>query len=191
MPRPDGFLERSVLAATWVAAAAALAMLAHVMADVAGRTLLGRPLSGTAEIVTAWYMVAVVCLPWAQLASNDGHLKAELVTRLLPARPRACLDAAMRLCVALYLGLLAWQSGAVAVRHTVRGEVQQAGTLYLPVWPARWLLPVAAGLAAACLLLALARRARRAPDAGGAPPTPPRRAAARSMAGAVGHAGRP
>jgi len=153
-------------------------MVVHVTADVAGRTLLGRPLPGTAEIVTAWYMVAAVCLPWAQLAARDGHLRAELVARWLPARPRAWLDGVVRLVVAIYFGLLAWQSAVEALRHTARGEVQQAGALYLPVWPTRWLLPVAAGLAAACLLFALARPSGRALTAGRARGVRSRRAGA-------------
>lgn len=148
-------------AALWLACLAAFAMMAHVTADVAGRALFGRPLPGTAEIVTTWYMVAVVCLPWAWLAQTGGQLRADVVVRLLPAGPRAWVDMAVRLMVLGYLGLMAWQTGLHALRQTERGEVQQAGALYLPVWPARWLLPVAAGLAALWLCVALARPALR------------------------------
>ncbi|RDC73825.1 TRAP transporter small permease [Rhodovulum sp. 12E13] len=148
-------------AALRLACLAAFAMMAHVTADVAGRALFGRPLTGTAEIVTAWYMVAVVCLPWACLAQTDGQLRADLVVRLLPAGPRAWVDTAVRLVVLGYLGLMAWQTGLHALRQTARGEVLQAGALYLPVWPSRWLLPVAAGLAALWVFVALAGPALR------------------------------
>jgi TRAP-type C4-dicarboxylate transport system permease small subunit len=162
-------------AALRLACLAAFAMMAHVTADAVGRALFGRPLPGTAEIVTAWYMVAVVCLPWAWLAQTGGQLRADVVVRLLPSGPRAWIDAAVQLMVLGYLGLMAWQTGLHALRQTVRGEVQQAGALYLPVWPARWLLPIAAGLAALWLCMALARPAlRRAHGwAAGDPPTAP------------------
>ena len=42
-----------------------------------------------------------------------------------------------------------------AIRQTGRGEIQQAGTLYIPVWPTRWLLPIAGGLMALWVLLAV------------------------------------
>jgi TRAP-type C4-dicarboxylate transport system permease small subunit len=162
-----------------LACLAAFAMMAHVTADVAGRALFGQPLTGTAEIVTAWYMVAVVCLPWAWLAQTDGQLRADVVMRLLPGGVRASVDAAVRLAVLGYLGLMAWQAGLHALRQTERGEVLQAGALYLPVWPSRWLLPVAAGLAALWVAAALARPAlHRARAWAGAGPAPAPRARA-------------
>ena len=45
-------------------------MMLHVSADVTGRYLLRRPIDGTTEIVSAYYMVIVAYLPWAYLAQE-------------------------------------------------------------------------------------------------------------------------
>jgi TRAP-type C4-dicarboxylate transport system permease small subunit len=64
----------------------------------------------------------------------------------------------------IYLALFTWQSWLQALRQTGRFEVQQAGSFYLPVWPTRWLLPIAGGLMALYTTLwvlnALMRRRR-------------------------------
>ena len=162
MDRPIRPLALASGLALGAACAAAFLMMAHVTADVTLRSLAGRPLPGTAEVVTAWYMVAVACLPWASLERNDAHLRVTAATRLLPARARGAVEVAVRLGLICWIGLFAWQSAAQAAKQTAREEVQQAGAAYLPVWPARWLLPLAAALMAGWVVLALVRSMRRA-----------------------------
>jgi TRAP-type C4-dicarboxylate transport system permease small subunit len=137
----------------WVAMAAGALMMLHVVTDVLARWLLNAPLEGTAETVTYYYMVTVAYLPWMWLARNDGHIKVDFAVRVLPDRVNFWLDLAVKTALALYISLFAWQSWLYALRQTARNEVQQAGSFYLPVWPTRWLLPLAGGMMAAWLLL--------------------------------------
>lgn len=149
----------------WLAILAGFLMMVHVAVDVVGRTLFSSPLEGTSEIVTYYYMVTVAYLPWMWLAKIDGHIKVDLFVRQLPGAAAFWLDVFVKLGLVAYLALFTWQSYLQALRQTGRGEVQQAGTLYLPVWPTRWLLPLAAGLMALWTVLAvvdaIARRTRR------------------------------
>ncbi len=139
-------------------------MMLHVVLDVGGRWLFGNPPEGTSEIVTYYYMVTVAFLPWMRLAREDGHIRVDFLVRLLPDAVAFWLDVAVKLALVAYLGLFTWQSTLQALRQTARGELAQAGSVYLPVWPTRWLLPVAGGLMALWLVAqtldALARRRR-------------------------------
>ena len=56
---------------------------------------------------------------------------------------------------------------AGAARRPAPGEVWLAGTKYLPVWPSRWLLPVAGVLMIAHLLLRVIARPRARPRRAG------------------------
>ena len=49
-------------------------MAVHVIADVSARYLFNQPLPGTIEIVSLYYMVAVIYLPVAYVQSRRQHI---------------------------------------------------------------------------------------------------------------------
>jgi len=65
----------------------------------------------------------------------------------------------------LYVSVFTWRTLLRAIEQTRAGEVWQAGTRHLPVWPSRWILPVAGFFMA---LYLLARVIRDVSDPGGA-----------------------
>jgi TRAP-type C4-dicarboxylate transport system permease small subunit len=157
MDRAMRWLEGPMTLVMWLAILAGLLMMVHVSVDVIGRTVFNNPFEGTSEIVTYYYMVTAAYLPWMWLAKTDGHIKVDLFVRMLPSAVAFWLDVVVKLGLVAYLGLFTWQTWLQAIRQTERSEVQQAGTLYLPVWPTRWLLPLAGGLMALWVVLAVAQ----------------------------------
>jgi TRAP-type C4-dicarboxylate transport system permease small subunit len=153
MERLLKWLEIPIHLSVWLGLSAAFLMMAHVTADVAGRTVLNRPIDGTTEIVAVYYMVAVAYLPWAWVARNDGHIKVELFMNFLPPRVVWWIEIFVKALSALYVGTFAWRSSLRAIQQTELGEVWLAGTRYIPVWLSRWILPVAGLLM--CLYLVL------------------------------------
>jgi TRAP-type C4-dicarboxylate transport system permease small subunit len=139
----------------WLSLLAGFLMMLHVSVDVAARAFFNRPLAGTNEIVSAWYMVATAFLPWAYIAASDGHIRVELFTRSAPARFNAWLDIAVKLLMAAYVALFTWQTALRAIEQVRAGEVWELAG-YLPVWPSRCVLPVAGAL---MVLVLLARAA--------------------------------
>jgi len=137
----------------WIALLAGFLMMLHVSADVTGRYFFNRPLDGTTEIVAAYYMVLVAYLPWAYLARNDTHISVDIFTRLMPLKVSHWLEIFVKILVVAYLSLFLWQTGSQAVGQTRIHEVWQAGTSFIPVWPSRWLPPVAASLMALYLVV--------------------------------------
>ena len=152
MDRLLRWLEPPIHIFMWLGLVAGFLMMAHVSADVAGRAFF-RPLIGTTEIVSGYYMIAVAYLPWALIARNDEHIAVELFTRHLPRAVLIWLEAAVKILTIVYLAVFVWQTWFRALQQMAAGEALQVGG-YLEVWPSRFFLPLAGGL----MLLYLALR---------------------------------
>lgn len=137
----------------WLAMAACLLMMLHITADVLARTLFDSPIAGTLEVASGYYMVAVAFLPWAWVASREGHIRVEVFTRHLSARRNAWLDVGATLLATVYLALFTWQTFERALRSTALGESWEAPNGFLPIWLSRWLLPLAGAFMAAYLVV--------------------------------------
>jgi TRAP-type C4-dicarboxylate transport system permease small subunit len=137
----------------WLGLVAGFLMMAHVTVDVTCRYLLNSPLEGTTEVVAAYYMVAVAYLPWAWVARHDRHIVAGVFQRIGTPRFDFWLEIAVKVVTIAYVSVFTYQTFLAAVQRTRSGEVWLAGTMYLPVWPSRWLLPVAGASMAAYLVL--------------------------------------
>jgi len=141
----------------WVGGVALTLMMLQISADVLGKYLLNRPIIATLEIVTWYYMVATVFLPVVYIQIHKKHLMVELFTMKWPPRRMARLEGIVGIVGAAYVGTLAWLTGVHAAEQTAAGEIQDATFFDLPVWPSRWLLPLAMG-AMALVFLAQAWR---------------------------------
>lgn len=168
MDRLLKWLEWPIQFLLWIALIAGFLMMLHVSADVTGRYFFGRPIEGTTEIVSAYYMVIVAYLPWAYLARNDTHISVDIFTRLMPTAVTFWLDVCVKVLVLVYLSIFIYQTGSQAIGQTRIQEVWQAGTSFLPVWPSRWLPPLAASLMALYLVVKTIDNIIKGPQ----PPTP-------------------
>jgi TRAP-type C4-dicarboxylate transport system permease small subunit len=153
MDRLPNWLQRPIDFLFWLGLVAGFLMMAHVTVDVACRYLLNRPLEGTTEIVAGYYMVVVAYLPWAWLARHDRHIVAGVFQRIGTPRFDFWLEIAVKLVTIVYVSVFTYQTFLAAIERTRSGEVWLAGTMYLPVWPSRWMLPIAGASMVACLVL--------------------------------------
>jgi TRAP-type C4-dicarboxylate transport system permease small subunit len=156
MERLLGWLQKPIDLLFWLSLVAGFLMMVHVTIDVTGRYVLNRPLEGTTEIVAAYYMVLVAYCPWAFIASRDNHIVAGIFQRVGSPRFDFWLDVAVKAFTALCVAVFAYQTFWAALRQTRAGEVWIAGTMYLPVWPSRWVLPVSGLFMALYLVLRVA-----------------------------------
>ena len=159
MERLLGWLQKPIDLLFWLSLVAGFLMMVHVTIDVTGRYVLNRPLEGTTEIVAAYYMVLVAYCPWAFIASRDNHIVAGIFQRVGSPRFDFWLDVAVKAFTALCVAVFAYQTFWAALRQTRAGEVWIAGTMYLPVWPSRWVLPVSGLFMALYLVLRVASNA--------------------------------
>lgn len=137
----------------WLSLLAGFLMMMHVTIDVASRYLFNRPLDGTTEIVAACYMVAIAYLPWAWIASRDNHIVAGMFQHIGSPRFDFWLEIVVKIFTAICIAVFSYQTFLAALRQTRSGEVWLAGTMYLPVWPSRWILPLSGFLMLVYLVL--------------------------------------
>ncbi len=161
MDRLLKWLEPPIHIFMWVGLVAGFLMMAHVSADVAGRAFF-RPLIGTTEIVSGYYMIAVAYLPWAFIARNDEHIAVDLFTRQIPGSVMIWLDVFVKVLTIVYLSVFVWQTWFRALQQMAAGEALQVGGGYLAVWPSRFFLPLAGGLMLFYLAVRVVRDVRDA-----------------------------
>jgi TRAP-type C4-dicarboxylate transport system permease small subunit len=147
------WLEWPINALLWVSIVAGVAMMIHVTLDVTGRTVLNSPVAGTNEIVAGWYMVTIAFLPWAYLSRHDNHIVAGIFERMGSERFSFWLEIVVKVATIAFVIIFSWQTYLRAVQQTNAGEVWQAAGIFIPVWPSRWLLPLAGGLMGLYLVL--------------------------------------
>jgi TRAP-type C4-dicarboxylate transport system permease small subunit len=142
MNRLLAWLQKPIDLLLWLSLLAGFLMMVHVTIDVIGRYVFNRPLDGTTEIVAACYMVMVAYAPWAWLASRDRHIVAGMFQHIGSPRFDFWLEIVVKIFTAVCVSVFTYQTFLAALRQTQAGEVWLAGTMYIPVWPSRWILPV-------------------------------------------------
>jgi TRAP-type C4-dicarboxylate transport system permease small subunit len=133
-------------------AVALLLMAAHVTLDVLGRLTLARPIYGTTEIVSFYYMVAAVCLPLAYIELKDEHITVDVLYMQMPRWLKRAVFVFACLMTAGFFGIFAYQSWLDALRATATREVVM-GHAFIEIWPSRYFLPVSFALLVVATLL--------------------------------------
>lgn len=133
------FLEKPLLA---VAGSLIFVMMLHVVGDVIGRYVFNNPITGTLEIVSNYYMIAIVFLPLALVQRRNSHIKVEVFTNWFSTPVIAAVDVFATAIAITYVGLMAWFVTLEAIEHTAIREKIVVGVSLVPVWPARWFVPV-------------------------------------------------
>ena len=153
MSRLLALLDVPIRVSLWAAIAAGVLMMLHVTADVTMRTVFNAPIEGTTEVVAGYYMVAIAYLPWAFVARNDNHIVAGIFKQIGTPTFDYWVEIGVKILTTTYVAIFTYQTFLAALQRTSAGEVWLAGTKYLPIWPTRWLLPLAGSLMIAHLVL--------------------------------------
>ncbi|MBV6273112.1 TRAP transporter small permease [Alcaligenaceae bacterium CGII-47] len=120
-------------------------MALHMTADALSSYLFDYPIDGTIELVSRYYMIAIVYLSMAYVQSRDQHIVAEIFSDGFSAR-FSCLCQCLTQLLFIGFGvLLVWRGSIDAVRNTMISESTQTITGTLMVWPSRWIV-VASGI---------------------------------------------
>ncbi|WP_164662289.1 TRAP transporter small permease [Tropicibacter sp. Alg240-R139] len=130
-----------------------VAMMLHITADVIARYALGSPLSGTLEIVSRYYMVAIAFLPLAWVEHRNQMISVSAFDSLLSRRVVQIRDVVVALISFGAFGLLAWATWGNAREAIERKAFVLALGERIPVWPTYLLLPVGFGLVAIIVLI--------------------------------------
>jgi len=124
-----------------VAIVALFLMMVQMVVDVAMRNFFHRPIEGSLEIVSVYHMVAVVFLPLALVERRHEHITVDLLVELLPTLVRRFLMVVGYLVCTIFFGLLTYQTAKDAMEAYAIGEILMS-SIYITVWPAKFLLPI-------------------------------------------------
>ena len=154
--RPD---HRSIQIPTnivsWIAGAAILAIMLLVVADVAMREIFSKPIDGTIEIVSFYYMVAVTFLPLSYVSHHEGHIFVELFSRGLKPRSLAFLEGVVGIACFVFAVWFVRETWFAALISFEDNEMWETSDDLIVIWPNRFLLPFGMGLMAIYLLIRL------------------------------------
>lgn len=138
----ENLLKRASTALLLLGGVAATLMMLQIGADIIGKYAFDKPIPATLEIVAWYYMIATIYLPIAYVQFHRKHLTVELFTQNLEPRKMAWVEGITSVLALLYVGILFVLALKSALHETALGEAQDATYFDLPVWPARWLLPI-------------------------------------------------
>lgn len=133
-----------------------VAMMLQISADVVLKYLTTSHIPANIEIISNYYMVGIAFLPLAFAEHRNGHISAEVLTRMLSFRTqKAALAFAWALSVLIY-GILTYRSFFDAVEKHAIGVFVFSQGIRLDVWPAYYFLPIGFGLICLAVIYRLA-----------------------------------
>jgi TRAP-type C4-dicarboxylate transport system permease small subunit len=124
-----------------VAAPLIVALILLTGVDVLLRNTGFDPIRGAVEY-TEVLLVLLVYFGIAEAERTESHVAMSLVTDRMPAPVRQLLLLIGGLLLIAFLVVLTWSTGQVAIRSVATWEAR-FGTVQVPVWPARALIPIA------------------------------------------------
>lgn len=139
-----------------VAGTALMLMMIQVSADVFGKFVLHAPIPVTLEMVSNYYMVAVVFLPFAAVERMEGNIHVEMIYVRLPRVAKRVLDIISYSLFIWLIWLLTSGTWAVAMKKYNVGEFIM-GSYPIVIWPTRFLVPLGCGLLLILLIVKLVR----------------------------------
>jgi TRAP-type mannitol/chloroaromatic compound transport system permease small subunit len=129
-----------------------VAMMVLTGADVLCRMIFRRSISGTVEIESNYFMVAIVFLPLAfGMIARQGHIRLDFVMSRFPLRLRLVVEViGLALSLLVYL-VITWCGVAGGIHAWKTGD--RMVNISLPMWPGRTLVGIGGGVL--CLQLML------------------------------------
>lgn len=129
-----------------VACVLILAMMIQICVDVLLKYLASNHIPANIEIVSNYYMVGIAFLPLAFAEKKNGHISAEVLTRLMPMpRQLAAVALAWALSILIY-AVLAYRTFLDAEEKREIGAYIFSQGIRLDIWPSYYFLPIGFGL---------------------------------------------
>jgi C4-dicarboxylate transporter DctQ subunit len=134
-----GLLERIVVGALGLAA------LAVGLLQVGGRYLDPQHAIGYAEEVIVYLLVWAIMLVASQLAATDGHVRPDLVLRLLPPRAQRWVEVFNCVVALAFCAGMVWYGWQIVATALLLDE-RSSTDLQFPMWMYYLALPVGGAL---------------------------------------------
>ena len=118
--------------------AACFLMMLLIVINVAGRYILNMPLPGAFEISESVLTVLVFCA-FAITQHDDGHIRVDVLTTLMPPQLRRTVKSIMLLVGAMLFGLASYAAWSFAAESYAVNE-QEWSAIQFPIWPVKFVV---------------------------------------------------
>jgi len=135
---------------TFLALIALFAMMLLITCDVTLNKLADRPIPGTIELTTYYFMVLVVFFTLPYIEKKQAHISADFIVVRFREKYRNMFNIFGKLLTVLFYSLLAYGAIMQAIKSTRRLETVMSNFTFY-IWPARW--GVVLGLVSAILII--------------------------------------
>jgi TRAP-type C4-dicarboxylate transport system permease small subunit len=166
----ERFISSFAKGLTVVGGISLVLMMVQMVLDVFMSNVFHAPIESNLEVVSIYYMVAVVFLPLAIVELRHEHIQVDLFVRLLPKLAQRGLYIMGNLISAVFFGILAYQTWLDAVK-SFRIQEMVMGVDFIEIWPSKFILPISFAVILMAILLH-AWKALRQPDFDPTPSAP-------------------
>lgn len=127
-------------------------MMILITVDVTLNKLAGRPIPGTIEVTSYYFMLFVVFLTLPYLEKNHSHISADFIVTRFSQKIQKAFRILGKLLTIIFYGFLTYGALAQAIKSTRTLETAMSNFTFY-IWPARW--GVVLGLVSAVTIIVL------------------------------------
>jgi len=154
-------IDKAILIVTGVSTFFAMislfSMMLLITLDVILNKFIGRPIPGTIEVTSYYFMVLVVFLTFSSIEKNQSHISADFIVSRFSAKVRSVFDYAGKILTITFYSLLTYAALQQAIKSTQRLETVMSNFTFY-IWPARWGVVFGIGSAIVIIILVIIRK---------------------------------
>ncbi len=147
---------------TFLAVVSLFSMMLLITLDVILNKLAGRPIQGTIELTSYYFMVFVVFLTLPYLEKQHSHISADFIVARFSPKIQNIFNIIGKLLTALFYSFLTYAAFNQAIKSTKSLETVMSNFTFY-IWPARWGVTLGLVFAIAVIMLYLAQNFRNNP----------------------------
>lgn len=122
---------------TFIAVIALFSMMLLITLDVVLNKVIGRPIPGTIEVTSYYFMLFVVFLTMPNIEKNDAHISADFIVARFSPRVQNVFKILGKLLTITFYSCLAYGAVTQAIKSTYSLETAMSNFTFY-IWPARW-----------------------------------------------------
>lgn len=129
-------------------------MMLLITLDVILNKLIGRPIPGTIEVTSFYFMVLVVFLSLSYIEKKQSHISADFIVARFSRRAQGIYSILGKLLTIGFYSLMAYGAITQAIKSTKRLETVMSNFTFY-IWPARWgvVLGIVSGILVIVMML--------------------------------------
>jgi len=131
---------------TFLALIALFSMMLLITLDVILNKVIGRPIPGTIEVTSYYFMLFVVFLTLPNIEKDEIHISADFIISRLNSKIQNIFQILGKLLTIIFYSFLTYGAFTQAIKSTYSLETAMSNFTFY-IWPARW--GVVLGLASA------------------------------------------